>query len=456
MYNCKNSVLYLLDEKKIPMNPLQVLLVHPPIFDFTAYDFWLRPYGMMRAAAQIGNACRFTFFDFLTTAKKDVWGRGRFPEKIVARPEVLRDIPRRFRRFGRPRAEFQTLLRSKNFAAVLIQTGMTYWYPGVREVIEDVRTLQPGAKIVLGGVYATLCSEHARKLGADLVIHGANLEPLQQLLDVEPDQTVRRNSIFIPPVTSDVGVLKLSDGCPFHCTYCAAPMMWNGFAPRNLGECLEDFHRLVASGAKDIAFYDDALLHRAGEVLLPFLDLTQAMTTTMSGENNSVRFHTPNALNARFMTSELARRMVKAGFASFFMGLESGAASWQAATGGKVRREEFAAAVESLRTAGAQAIFAYIIAGHPDSETQELEEALRFAHRCGVRVILSEFSPLPGTPDGMKCAPWADLAEPLSHNKTAFALRRLGPDYLNRIKELTRVLNSELSVGRKHEISGLG
>ena len=432
------------------MKPLQVLLVHPPIFDFTAFDFWLRPYGMMRAAARMENVDRFTFFDFLTTSKKDAWGRGRFTEEIVAKPDVFSDIPRRFRRFGRPRAEFQSLLRSKNFAAVLIQTGMTYWYQGVREVIEDIHTLQPAAKIVLGGVYATLCSEHAGTLGADLVVQGADLDPLQQLLGVELNPTARCSSTCMPRVTAGVGVLKLSDGCPFHCTYCAAPMMWSGFAPRDPVECGEDFRCLVAAGAKDIAFYDDALLHRTEEVLLPFLDVVQTTVATMFGGNNPVRFHTPNALNARFMTPDLARRMVKAGFASFFLGLESGAASWQAATGGKVRMEEFASAVESLRAAGAQTIFAYIIAGHPDSEMQELEDAIRFAHRCGVRVILSEFSPLPGTPDGMKCEPWADLAEPLSHNKTAFALRRLGVNYLNRMKELTRALNSELSADSKH------
>ena len=138
------------------METLQVLLVHPPIFDFTAYDFWLRPYGMMRAASRLADSCRFTFFDYPVTPKKDSWGRGRIEGEIVAKPEAFRDIPRRFRRFGKPRAEFQELLRSHAFDAALIQTSMTYWYPGVREVIEDIRALQPAAKIVLGGVYATL------------------------------------------------------------------------------------------------------------------------------------------------------------------------------------------------------------------------------------------------------------------------------------------------------------
>jgi len=418
---------------------LQVLLVHPPIFDFTAYDFWLRPYGMMRAAARLARSCRFTFFDYLTTAKKDSWGRGRFEGEIVAKPDAFRDIPRRFRRFGRPRAEFRKFLlsrkRSSVFDVALIQTSMTYWYPGVREVIEDIHALAPDVKIVLGGVYATICAKHAANLGADLVIRGANLNPLYELLGVERGEPAR-GSIpgSLQEENMDVGVLKLSDGCPFHCTYCAAPMMWEGFTPRGLDECVEDFRRLVAAGAKDIAFYDDALLYRADEVLLPFLDAISAPT----GKAPRARFHTPNALNARFMTPELARRMVKAGFSSFFLGFESGAQAWQTATGGKVSAGEFEAAVKYLREAGASAIFAYIIAGHPDADVQEPENSIRLARRLGVRVMLSEFSPIPGTADGRKCARWTDLAEPLSHNKTAFALRRLGAGRLNRLKDLAR------------------
>ena len=410
---------------------MRILLVHPPIFDFTAFDFWLRPYGITRVASQMRHVCEFVFFDYLRTVKKDAWGRGRFEGEIIPKPAVFNDIPRKFRRFGRSRAEFRELLRARTFDAALVQTSMTYWYPGVREVIEDIRELQPSAKIVLGGVYATLCPEHAESLGADLVIQGSNLEPLWRTLSLHPVEEKR----FIPNENDDVGVLKLSDGCPFHCTYCAAPRMWSGFAPRDVGACLHELRLTVAAGAKDIAFYDDALLYRADEVLIPVLK-------SVINERISVRFHTPNALNARFMTPELARLMTRAGFASFFFGLESSAVAWQTATGGKVSGDEFSAAVKCLRYAGARYVAAYIIVGHPDSEIQALEESMQFACDCGAKIILSDFSPIPGTEDGKKSERWADMKEPLSHNKTAFAFRRLGANYLVRVKSLSHSLNA--------------
>src|SRR5215471_18649919 len=135
---------------------MNLLLVNPPIYDFTAFDFWLRPYGLLRVGGQL-RTCTLTVFDYLVSQQRDVFGRGRFSQESVAKPRPLADIPRRFYRFGRPRGEFLRLLSTRTFDVVLVQTVMTYWYLGVREVIEAVRESQPHARIILGGVYATLC-----------------------------------------------------------------------------------------------------------------------------------------------------------------------------------------------------------------------------------------------------------------------------------------------------------
>jgi pyruvate-formate lyase-activating enzyme len=412
------------------MQALQVLLVNPPIFDFTAYDFWMRPYGMLRVAGRMKHACDLYLFDFLVSKKKDAWGRGRFESREIPKPMVFSDIPRRFHRFGRPRAEFRAFLQAQSFDAVLIQTVMTYWYQGIREVIEDVRELQPSARIILGGVYATLCPSHAHSLGPDLVIEGDRLEPLWELLSLAPEKSVP----YWPPGNAGVGVMKISEGCPFRCTYCSAPLFWPEFVQRDLGECLEDLKHLVRAGAKNIAFYDDALLFRADQALVPFLE-------AIIKSNVAACFHTPNALNARFITPDLSRMMVRAGFAGFFLGFESSSPSWQATTGGKIHAHEFEAAVRYLKEAGALSITTYLIVGHPDSDRQDLEQSIHLAHQCGTRVLLSEFSPVPGTVDGLKSGQWANMDEPLSHNKTAFAIRRLGADYVNRIKQLSHTLN---------------
>jgi hypothetical protein len=58
--------------------------------------------------------------------------------------------------------------------------------------------------------------------------------------------------------------------------------------------------------------------------------------------------------------------------------------------------------------------------------------------------MLSEFSPIPGTPDGEHCRQWVDLDEPLWHNKTVFPVVFLGDAEVQRLKSLSRNLNRAL------------
>jgi hypothetical protein len=89
-------------------------------------------------------------------------------------------------------------------------------------------------------------------------------------------------------------------------------------------------------------------------------------------------------------------------------------------------------------------VHAYLIVGHPNSEEQSIEESMHLAQALGIRIMLSEFSPIPGTPDGEQCRRWIDLDEPLWHNKTAFTIHRLGGAEVERLKRLAIELNARL------------
>ncbi len=240
-------------------------------------------------------------------------------------------LPRRFYRFGLPRGEFQTFLAGEgHYDFALIQTGMTYWYPGVQEVIEEIRAQHPETKIILGGVYATICAVHARGLGADLVVEGTDLAPLWRFLEMAPDDRAMPLWDLYPSLQT--GVLKLADGCPFRCTYCSVPQVYPKFHARPLDRSIAELEFLKQCRVKQVAFYDDALLYRPEQILKPFLK-------EILCRDIEVNFHTPNALNARFIDQEMARLMVDAGFKSFYLGFESSAYAWQKKTGGKVYSE---------------------------------------------------------------------------------------------------------------------
>ena len=425
----------------------RILLINPPIYDFSAYDFWLKPYGALRAAGFLRGSAEFALFDFLDrfdarvppgNYRSDDWGRGEFYSEICDKPAIFAPIRRRFRRFGLAVSTFRDFLADEGpFDVALVQTGMTYWYPGLAEVVRELRALAPTMKIVLGGVYATLCPDHARSLGADLVIEGTDLAPLWNVLGLEPDES--RMPFWDLYRRLQTGVLKLTDGCPFRCTYCSVPQVYPQFRARPLSRSLAELEFLVRLGVEHVVFYDDALLYRPELILKPFLRETLR-------RNIRVQFHTPNALNARFIDREMADLLVESNFKNIYLGFESSAYAWQKKTGGKVYSGELERAVLNLFEAGCdpRGVHAYLIVGHPNSEEQSIEESMRLAHTLGIKIMLSEFSPIPGTPDGEQCRRWIDLDEPLWHNKTAFTILRLGGSEVERLKRLTAELNGRL------------
>jgi len=137
---------------------------------------------------------------------------------------------------------------------------------------------------------------------------------------------------------------------------------------------------------------------------------------------------------------------VRAGFKTFYLGFESASARFQQRTGAKVYRNELAQAVANLTAAGARHsnITAYQLLGHPDADIQQLEESMHFVHSLGIRGMLADFSPIPGTPDGDRCKKWIDMEEPLMHNKTALPIILLGFEKTNHLKDLQRKLNRSL------------
>lgn len=423
----------------------KILLVNPPIYDFAAYDFWLKPYGMLSVAGKLRDQADFALFDYIDRLhpfiarkkqyKSDKWGRGMFYYEKITKPSCLAQIPRYYRRYGLPQALFADFLKKeKPFDYAFIQTTMTYWYPGVQEVIQDIREFHPNAKIILGGVYATLCRSHAESIGADSVISGINLEPLWDYMNITPD--TKQPALWEIYNNLNTGILKLTDGCPFSCTYCSVQKVYGKFKPRDIEHSFAELEFICKLGAKNVAFYDDALLYRPEEILVPFLEKVIA-------NKIKVNFHTPNALNARFITSDLANLMVRGGFKTFYLGFESSSVKWQNQTGSKVYSEELVQAVEHLTKAGANLsdITAYQILGHPNGDMQELEESMHFVHSLGIHGMLADFSPIPGTPDGESCRNLVNLDEPLMHNKTAFPIIMMGFDESNRLKDLQRHLN---------------
>jgi radical SAM superfamily enzyme YgiQ (UPF0313 family) len=450
-----------------------VLLVNPWIYDFAAYDLWVRPLGLLGMAAAL-RSCGLDvqFLDCLDRSvaegsglparqkpRSDAYGCGHFRYEFMPRPAVLEAVNRRWKRYGVPTAFFELrLAAAPRPAAVLVGCTMTYWYPGVFEVIRRVKERWPGVPVLLGGVYAKLCPEHAaRRSGADCVVAGGGLADAMSAVGgligqpLHPPDGLTEDE----PLCPDYGLIRhfgaaavlTSRGCPYRCSYCASRLLAARrvrFRPEAVADVIE---QLVGRyGIQDVAFYDDALLLDAERHLLPILDL-------MARRDISVRLHAPNGLHPRYVTAAVAQALRRAGFVTLRLSYESTGADRQERSDGKVTTEELANALRTLRDVGFAPgqMKVYALMGLPGQREEEVAATLVTIHELGGQSSLAEFSPVPGTEEFERWDhPNRELArdEPLLHNNTAFPYVAgpgcLTADAYRRLQELSRSLNKSV------------
>ena len=436
----------------------QVLLINPWICDFAAHNLWIEPIGLLTIASALrDNGYAVDLLDCLApipgapAARGD--GSGKFLKTALDKPSAVAFVPRRFGRYGWPVEKFESALSElPRPDVVLITSGMTYWYPGVIEAMERVRTRYGRVPVALGGVYATLCTDHAqRHAGADLVVAGSGVVAALRMVDEvtghdsAPDRYAEPLAWPSPAhdlVSRPFAGILASWGCPYRCTYCASHRLHSTFVRREPEAVVDEIAGCVQLGIQDFAFYDDALLVGRGRHL-------EAVLRGILSRGLRVRFHTPNGLHARGVTRDLAQLMRKAGVATLRLSLETIEPDRQRTTGDKVTTDDFAVAISHLRSAGygPRELGAYILAGLPGQPLAEVQDTVNYVHGLGVQAKLALFSPIPGTPDGD--AALAADADPLLHNNTVYPYLQ-GREYvrsLQRIKQIAKEGNAALLGG---------
>jgi radical SAM superfamily enzyme YgiQ (UPF0313 family) len=444
-----------------------LLLVNPWIYDFTAYDFWSKPLGLLYIASILREQdYKISYIDCMDRynreilelqnrefPQKDEFGRGPFYKEEVKKLEVLKNIPRRFSRYGITENVFiNELTKMPSPQAVLITSIMTYWYPGVSRVIELIKEVFPGIPIILGGIYATLCFEHASKFsGADYVIKGNSVSDLIKILEQHAgnknNYSKYKKGLEKMPYPAwdlysnlDYICILSSRGCPYRCSYCASFRINPKLEFRNPKEIVKEieyWHR--EREIKDFVFYDDALLINSEDNFLMILE-------GLINKKLAVRLHTPNGIHVRMINEKIALKMYQAGVETIRLGFETVDPRLQSETGGKVTNLEFKEAVDYLLRAGFKTsqIGAYLLIGLPGQNLQEIFDSIRFVIDCGAHPRLAKFSTIPGTKIWSEAKSHFNLKgdiDPLFHNDAL--LPYLSPDITMKVyqqmKSITKI-----------------
>jgi len=391
---------------------MKILLVNPYIYDFTAYDLWLRPMGLLYISSVIRKYtdCEIYWMDLLDRfaydkkpkSKKD--GRGKYNKEIVEKPEIYEKIPRNYSRYGIDSELFKKKLNDlPDMDIILFTTLMTYWIDGLNYTVTKIKKRFPDAFYILGGIIPTLIGENfAGYMEFNKIIYGYGEEKILKHLKMlgckikdHPDLSILEN---IPYPDFDIlGTKKYlplmtSRGCPFRCSYCASHLLNKKFLQRDADDIYDEIEYMVDKfDTKHFIIFDDAFLINKEKRFFKVFSKVK--------KNFNISFHTPNGLHTAEIDQKTASILFDSGFRTIRLSFESTSGELLKKSSNKVSVKDMISAVEELTRAGFKKsdIECYLLFGLPRQDLGEMESSINFVKDLGIKPRLSFFSPVPGT-----------------------------------------------------------
>ncbi|MGC8976699.1 MAG: B12-binding domain-containing radical SAM protein [Candidatus Ratteibacteria bacterium] len=430
------------------------LFINPPVYDFSAYDLWSKPLGFLKIIDLFRRSgFEIFFFDFMDRnhpfyekikTKKGKFGCGTYYYEIIKKPEIYKNVPRRYKRFGLPEKIFINFIEKidkVNF--IFITSGMTYWKLGIKEVVNIIKKIYPKTPIILGGIYATFCYDDAKNLGIEMVFQGKDILKFCNDFSnrfninvkisekIEPYWNVYRKLDYL--------VVKTLYGCPFSCWYCGIKKLEPEFIKRDLNEVVEEvITNIEKFKINDIAFYDDALL-------FDFEIHIRKIIEKITENKKNLRFHTPNGIHPKYIKKEVAEFLKEKNFKTIRLSLETIDKKREKESGYKVSFSDFENSIKYLIDAGftKEEIGVYILAGLPGQKPKEVFETIKILKNYPCKIKIAEYSPIPKTTDfeiAKRLYPKLPLENPLFQNNSIYPLWNFENKWeiINEIKKLAK------------------
>ncbi|MBU6444859.1 MAG: B12-binding domain-containing radical SAM protein [Alphaproteobacteria bacterium] len=316
--------------------------------------------------------------------------------------------------------------------------GITVWgfnTHNVRNIIDRIRA-RSSARIVVGGPSAGLVAADYALLGeaeekfATLLAQFA--APTVEQVDAIPGLGVgTERAPEMPRVFSDnldeLGVidydaLRLADyhragykywmytlkdkfvtapvmatrGCPYKCTFCAAPALQGTKLRKHSIEYVIDSIETLyfKHGVRQVSFLDDNLTLDARWAK----KLCEAIIRFKHKHNIELSFSTSNGVRYKTLDLELLKLMRRAGWGEIVLAPESGSERTLIRMRKELDLDVVDEKVDLVHRAGLNAV-AFFIVGYPGEMPDDLEQSRRYIMNSKFdRAIVNLFNPIPGTP----------------------------------------------------------
>ena len=349
---------------------------------------------------------------------------------------------------------------TRRFDAVFI-TVETFTAMRAYEIAATFR--RRGARVVLGGMHATLAPEEAAE-HADSVFTGDAETGFRELADdlaggrlkpryhgepgavqpgIRPDRSIFRGKGYLP-----VSLLQLGRGCPHSCVFCATSRYFNGrFHYRPQEEVLEEIEK---DCSRLLFFVDDNFCADTDyaksfmEKLIPLKRLWVTQVTVSAGSD-----------------PELLDLMQRSGCLGFVVGFESTlpeSLAWmgkpQALAAGRPYEREIKAFHEH-----GMSLWAAFTIGHDDDTLESLRQTYEFARENAFPfAAFNILTPYPGTKLYLQMQAEGRLLfggrwwthPSYRFNDAVFTPKHMSPDELTRIGwDLRRNYSSSVNMGKR-------
>jgi hypothetical protein len=165
---------------------------------------------------------------------------------------------------------------------IYVTSLFTYAYEAVHKTIQFYSQKYTKAEITVGGIYASLCSDHLFEVfGGRIAIHKGLLPEAEEVL---PDYSL------VPDYKTTI--LFASRGCVNHCHYCSVPKLEPQFLAR------PSVRHLIYPGHTSIVFWDNN-----------FLASPYCFDILCELEELSLKVDFNQGLDARLLTEDVAERL---------------------------------------------------------------------------------------------------------------------------------------------------
>ncbi|MFA5346297.1 MAG: B12-binding domain-containing radical SAM protein [Candidatus Omnitrophota bacterium] len=291
---------------------------------------------------------------------------------------------REFHRLGLPISELTKKLEKFQPDRIFVGNTFTFLWRAVYEIVAECKRVMPKVPVKVGGLYAILCPEHAKALGADEVM---TLEE-----KTASDNFIKIDTDLFGDNLPDRIFLGTSVGCPNHCSYCAVHIV-EGCTKVNTSpdEVVSELKYYKSMGISRFIFLDANILYGYENHFKIILD-------KVIQENLNIELYSYGGVEARLLTDDISEKMVNAGFRSVNIPIESASdiiikewkrncfvADWERAM--NVAKRHF------------QRLRSFLIIGAPNQTTEDIRSTIDLIKSYGAEAVTLPYTPIPGTPD---------------------------------------------------------